>query len=188
MGNPLFDEFVQQINRPGINNLIEALPGLGYFDAPSSGGYHGAKPGGNLTHSLNVTEMAMSLYESHPYFMSLEPESIIICGLFHDIGKCNWHGKPQYVTNVLLSGSSSKNKPYKTNPDRLPVPHQTASVLILNQYISLTEDEEYAILYHNGLYTPDGNVIKGNETQLLTLLHFCDMWCSRFIERDDDNG
>jgi hypothetical protein len=184
-----FDEFIEQVKRPGIDKLVEALPEIGYFDAPSSGGYHGAKPGGNLAHSLLVTDMMMSLYEKHPLFMGLEPESIIICGLFHDIGKCNYHGKPQYVPNILYNGSPSKTKPFKTNPDRLPVPHQTASVLILSKYIELTADEEYAILYHNGLYTPDGNVIKGNETELLTLLHFCDMWCSRFIEREDaDNG
>jgi hypothetical protein len=54
--------------------------------------------------------------------------------------------------------------------------------MIAERYISLTEEEEQAILYHNGLYGVFKYEISGKETPLYMLLHFSDMWASRVIE------
>lgn len=174
-----FLNLFNQINRD-TGNLLEHLDEIGYYTAPASSQYHGAKEAGTLEHSINVTELMLKL---QPIIAPEIPnDSILICGLFHDLGKCAYYGKPHYLPNYLKSGKLSESKPYTTNQDRLPIPHQVASLHILSKYIQLTEDEVYAILYHNGLYTPDGRVIQGKETPLLLLLHFCDMWASRFIE------
>ncbi|MBB6217536.1 23S rRNA maturation-related 3'-5' exoribonuclease YhaM [Anaerosolibacter carboniphilus] len=180
----LRDRFLQlfnQLDRKGKEELLSHLEENQYFTCPSSSQFHGAKEEGNLEHSLNVTEVMLKLA---PHIApELPQESIIISGLFHDLGKASYFGKPNYIPNFLKSGELSKSKPYETNKDRLPIPHQIVSVHILSKYINLTEEETYAILYHNGLYTSDGYVIKGNETPLLMLLHFSDMWASRVIER-----
>jgi 23S rRNA maturation-related 3'-5' exoribonuclease YhaM len=111
-------------------------------------------------------------------------ESCIIVGMFHDIGKAAYYGKQEYVPNILKGGKVSEAKPFASNSDRLNIPHQVASLHIISKFIPLTEEESFAILFHNGLYTPDGKAIQGNETPLMLLLHFADMWASRFVEGD----
>ena len=49
-------------------------------------------------------------------------------------------------------------------------------------YIDLTEEEQHAILYHNGLYGPLKYEIQGNETPLYMIIHFADLWASRVVE------
>jgi 23S rRNA maturation-related 3'-5' exoribonuclease YhaM len=114
-----------------------------------------------------------------------EPNSIIIVSLLHDLGKASYRGKPNYVPNILKSGKLSETKPYETNKDLLIADHAYKSCMIASKFIELTEEEEFAILYHNGLYVPSGRDIQGKERPLQLLLHFSDMWCSRFIEKED---
>lgn len=169
----LFTTYIKKVKRPGIKNLFAFLRTNGYFSCPSSRKNHGVEEGGNLKHSLAVTEKLLQLREV------LAPEigedSCIICGLFHDLGKASYYNKPLYI---------KLGEEYIHNPDRLPIPHQVASLEMLGRFIPLTEEEAYAILYHNGLYTPDGTAIIGRETKLLMLLHWADMWVSHFTEKE----
>ena len=175
-----FEKLFNLIDREGKDSLLSYLDENGYFTAPSSTQYHGAVEGGNLEHSLNVTDLMLRVRET--LNADITGESIIIVGLFHDLGKCDYYGMPNYIKSAPLKSGKEPAKPYTTNPARLPIPHQVSSLHILSKFIPLTEDETYAILYHNGLYTSDGYVIKGNETPLLMLLHFADMWASRVVE------
>ena len=175
----------------------------GFFTAPCSGGHHLAKEGGLLEHSLNVYEsmekMAAKLCGNFMEISSAYRElkdSIIICALLHDLGKIGDFGKPNYVPNMIKDGrptkaepeqkyKQSESKPYKTNSGLLYEPHEVRSVKIASRFIDLTEDEEFAILMHNG---PEGVFryeIKGKETPLYLLLHFADMWASRVIEKGE---
>lgn len=176
-----FNKFIEQVKRPGKDNLINYLEQSDYFKAPSSTQYHGSKEQGLLEHSLNVADLMLRVNNIEK-FKTTDIESTIICGLFHDLGKSTYFNKPNYLPNILKSGEVSKAKPYEHNSERLYIPHQVASIHILSQYIELTEEETFAILYHNGLYTPDGKAVMGNETKLMLLLHFADMWASRFME------
>lgn len=175
-----FNELFAKINREGKVSLLEYLEQNHFFTCPSSSQYHGAQEGGNLLHSIKVTETALKLMET--LAPEIAEESVIICGLFHDLGKATYYRKPQYIENILKGGKRSDSKPYTTNSDRLPIPHQVSSLHILSKFIPLTEDEAYSILFHNALYTPDGRVISGKETPLLMITHWADMWASRFIE------
>lgn len=185
-----FDELFNLIEREGKDKLLEYLEKNGYFTAPCSSQYHLAEEGGLLEHSVNVTELMLELVPilNQDYKMSRNvtvlDESIVIVGLFHDLGKAAYYYKPNYVDNILKSGKRSESKPYTSNKDRLHVPHEVASIHILSKFIQLTEEETFAILYHNGLYTSTGYSLKGNERPLQTLLHFADLWCSRFIEAE----
>jgi len=176
-----FDALFAEIDRRGKLQLLNYLENNHYFTCPSSSQYHGAEEAGNFKHSILVTETALKLRDT--LSPELPRESVIIAGLFHDLGKAQFLDKPNYIPNLLKNGKMSDSKPYMTNPDRLPIPHQTVSALILSKFIDLTEDEYYAVLYHNALYTPDGRVISGRETKLLMLIHWSDMWASRFLEK-----
>lgn len=169
--------------RPGIDLLFFAMEKNGFFDSPCSGSYHLAKTGGLAEHSLNVYHLA------HDLNITLEadiPEkSIIISALLHDLGKMGDFGKPLYVENYLKSGKVSEAKPFISNPDLLYVDHEIRSISIASQYIQLTEDEYFAILYHNGLYGNFKYAIQGKETPLYMIIHWADMWASRVKEKED---
>lgn len=183
----------------GIRRLLRHMEDIGFYEAPCSAGNHLSKPGGLAEHSLNVAHYAMKLLKAwyeEPYYTKWA-DSVIICALLHDIGKCGQFQKPGYVPNIIKDGrptkadpvqkyKQSEDKPYKVNPDLLNVPHEIRSVTIITEYIALTEEEYHAILYHNGLYGPLYREINGKETALYMILHFADMWCSRIIEEEEE--
>jgi hypothetical protein len=78
-----------QVNRPGINDLINFMETSDFFEAPCSRDHHLAKVGGLAEHSLNVyntlSEKCFRYSE-----LSIPAESIIICGLAHDLCKVNY--------------------------------------------------------------------------------------------------
>lgn len=175
-----FNELWNEIERPGKDELLNHLREIGYFEAPASSAYHLAEDGGLFKHSVNVTEILLKMANAvdAPYTR----ETLIVVGLLHDIGKAAYYGKPNYVENILKSGKRSEAKPYETNKDRIAIPHEVAALHIIPKFIDLSEDEAFAILYHNGLYTSIGYQLKGNETGLFILTHAADMYCSRVNE------
>ena len=178
-----FMKYFSEITREGTVDLLEFLQETGYFTAPASTKHHLYEEGGLLEHSLNVLVTAQNIAPSLGMDGPEYRESIIIAALFHDLGKSSYYGEPMYVENILKSGLRSEAKPYVTNKDQLPIPHEITSVHILTKFIDLTEDEAFAIIYHNGLYTNLGYQLRGNERPLQMLIHFADMWASRVIEK-----
>jgi 23S rRNA maturation-related 3'-5' exoribonuclease YhaM len=176
-------ELLRSTERPGIENLIQHMEEIGFFTAPCSTQYHLCKEGGLAEHSLNVFNFLWEAYSTNSMIGNEASLSEIkIAALLHDIGKATYRGKPNYIPNILKSGEVSKAKPYESNSDRLYIPHEIVSLQIISKYIELTEEEEFAILYHNGMYVSSGRDINGKERPLQLLLHFADMWCSRFVE------
>lgn len=192
-----FVELLESTERKGIDKLINYMANSGFFEAPCSGGNHLAKEGGLLEHSLNVYDCMCDIANS--LLGEISPEmndSIIICSLLHDLGKIGDFGKPNYVPNMIKDGrptkaepeqkyKQSEAKPYVSNSELLHIPHEIRSIEIASRFIDLTEDENFAILYHNGLYGALGYELKGKETPLYLLLHFADMWASRVVEVEE---
>ena len=175
--------------RDGIKDLICYLDELDFFEAPASTQFHGAYDGALAEHSLNVLEYADKLaskWLSKDDYKALYP-SIVICALLHDLGNCGQFGKPLYVPNILKSGPSQA-KPFKTNPDLMTLPHEVVSCIEITKFIDLTEDEQIAIAWHNGLYGTFKYDIQGKETPLYMIIHFADMWASRVIESKTKEG
>ncbi|MCU0079307.1 HD family phosphohydrolase [Extibacter muris] len=181
-------------SRKGMKNLVDYMEENGFFTAPCSTSHHLAKEGGLAEHSLNVCDIAISLIAAFDADSRLL-ESVIICSLLHDIGKMGQFGKPNYVPNMLKGRATKANpnpepyqsdkKPYTTNPELLLVDHEVRALSIISRYIDLTEEEQQAILWHNGLYGPFKYEIQGKETPLYMILHFADMWASRIVEAED---
>lgn len=187
--NKLIDEFrdtLLKTKREGIAELLDYMAECGFLTAPCSGSFHLAKEGGLLEHSLNVLHAAEKISVALIGSKNLTKEmkdSIAICALLHDLGKMGQFEKPNYVPNILKSGEQSSSKPYTTNPDLLPVDHEIRSIAIASMFIDLTEEEHFAILYHNGMYGNLKYALQGHETQLYMIIHWADMWASRVIEK-----
>ena len=178
----------------GFNELIEALDQGGFFTAPCSTQYHLCKEGGLLEHSLNVEKIAIGL----AIHLGYEPiGSVSVAALLHDVGKMGQFGKANYVPNFVKDGKPTKSepiqkfkisesKPYASNPNLLYVDHEIRSIQIASQYIDLTEEESFAILYHNGMYSNLKYALNSKETPLQMIIHFADLWCSRVIEKESE--
>lgn len=183
-GKALFDGELIKTKRDNIKELIERMEDGGFYESPCSGAHHLAEPGGLLEHSLNVLTLAREL--ARAWESTIPDESITISALLHDLGKMGDHGKPNYAENYLKGGSRSSAKPYITNTNLVYIPHEVRSVLIAERYIYLSEEEEQAILWHNGLYGQFRNDITGKETELYMVIHFADMWASRITEKEEE--
>jgi 23S rRNA maturation-related 3'-5' exoribonuclease YhaM len=178
---------LKSTDRPGMGRLIDWMECNGFFTAPCSSQYHLSKEGGLAEHSLNVFNVAYMIKRTLLGDADvIKDENLTICALLHDIGKAEQYGKPNYIENMVSDRKGgykqSDKKPYITNAELFNVPHEIRSLSIIDRYIDLTEEEQFAILYHNGLYGSLKYEIQGRETPLYLILHFADMWCSRVIE------
>lgn len=181
--------------REGMDKLVGYMEENGFFTAPCSTQHHLSKEGGLAEHSFNVYESALDLYAVLGHHKVSE-ESVVICSLLHDIGKMGQFGKPNYIPNMLKGRATKANptpelkqsetKPFKSNPELMCLDHEVRALAIISKFIDLTEEEQQAILWHNGLYGPFKYEIQGKETPLYMILHFADMWASRVIEKEDD--
>lgn len=178
--------FLRQTERRGIEDLITYMDESGFFEAPCSTQYHLSCEGGLAKHSLNVADTLVSLARHLCMSECPEYDTLVIVGLLHDLGKAGDHYKPMYVENVLKkTGKRSESKPYVSNPDLLYIPHEVRSIAIAERFINLTEEEEHAILFHNGMYSELKYSYQGKEQLLDLLLHFSDMWVSRITEKEE---
>lgn len=192
---------LMKTGREGIEDLLDFMDEIGFFKAPASGGNHSSGGGGLADHSVNVMHSAekigLALLGGEAF--NVIQDSVIIASLLHDLGKCGDYGKQMYIPNMIKDGRPtqkdpeqkyklSESKPYKRNPDLLPIDHATRSIKLATLFIDLTEEEEFAIRYHDGLYETANYGVKGHETQLYMILHWADMWSSRVLEGDTGEG
>ena len=56
------------------------------------------------------------------------------------------------------------------------------SVYLVSKYISLSDAEAQAILYHDGQYIDDNKCVRHKEGPLTLLLHWADYWATHIYE------
>ncbi len=120
----------------------------GFKTAPASTKYHGAFEGGLYEHSKSVMNQLIELSNS----LNLKwfnPRSPYIVGMFHDLCKIDAYKKP--LDEVVLP----LNQQYIYNEDVILKGHGEKSVMLLSQFMSLTEEEILCIRYHMGAYEKD---------------------------------
>ena len=183
--------------RKGISKLISYMEEIGFFTAPASGGNHLCCEGGLVIHTASV----MMLAEKFGKLLFGEGyknvrNSLRIAAALHDLGKCGREGTPYYTENLVKDGRPTKadpvqrykrsdTKPYAINKDLCHIDHPLRSVELAARFIDLTEEEEHAIFYHDGMYGSLAYDLKGHEQPLQTCLHFADYWSAQFMEGKD---
>lgn len=172
--------------RENMTELLKEMKKGGFFSSPCSAKFHLCEAGGLAEHSINVYRTAKELNAA--LRANIPEDTIAIVSLLHDLGKMGDYNKPNYVENILKSGKQSEAEPYKSNKELLYIPHEVRSIAIAERFIKLTEEEEQAILYHNGLYGDFKYDINGKETPLYMILHFADLWACRAIETNKEGG
>ena len=103
-------------------------------------------------------------------------ESIALVSLFHDICKIGF-----YTTELRNSKVDGKwiKVPYYTVDDKFPMGHGDKSIIMLMEYMKLTDDEMLAIRWHMGLSVPkeEYNMMSKafSQCDLAVYLHIADM-------------
>lgn len=150
-----FIDMLRSTGREGIENVIEDLESMGFFEAPASAGHHLNVEGGLVIHSLNTAKAALGIYES---MKQLDPslagdvsrDGIIIASLLHDVCKTDiYHRSVKKRKNAL--GQWEDSEGYKVSYKSFPMGHGEKSVvLLLCSGLDLKDDEMLAIRWHMG--------------------------------------
>ena len=140
-----------------------------FLTAPASTKYHGAYEGGLYEHSVTVTETLVG-YTKDLQLEWQKERSPYIVGMFHDLCK---------IDEYTLTDDG-----YKHNEDVLLKGHGEKSVMLLSQFMTLTEEEIMCIRYHMGAYETENwkqfdLAIKKYPNVLYT--HTADMYASKLM-------
>lgn len=174
-------ELLKSTNREGMDSLIEFLEKSDFFKAPASTRFHGDHEGGLAEHSFKVYEILKEKVKIAG--LDIPEETIIISALLHDICKTNFY-KIDY-RNAKNSLGVWEKVPYYTIEDTIPYGHGEKSVMMLTEYIKLTNNEKYAIRWHMGFSEP--KELYGTLGQAFTkypfalLLHEADLEATYFF-------
>lgn len=135
----------------GNKDIMEFLcVDSGFMTAPASTKYHGNYPGGLFDHSYAVAETLLGLTVRNDLIWQ-RPESPLIVGLFHDLCKCDQYREIKPGLDLEYEDAPV----YEYNDKLLLKGHGDKSVMILSQFMRLTEEEVLCIRYHMGAYEKD---------------------------------
>ena len=118
----------------------------GFKTAPASTKYHGACEGGLYEHSCEVAGQLLSLTAC----LDLQwkrMESPMIVGMFHDLCKIDAYKQLSFDGNLVNAWEHNDNVLLKGHGDK--------SVMLLSQFMTLTDEEILCIRYHMGAYETD---------------------------------
>ena len=141
---------LKSTNREGMDSLIDFLEKSDFFKAPASTRFHGDHEGGLAEHSFKVYEILKEKVRIAG--LDVPEETVIISALLHDICKTNFY-KIDY-RNAKNSLGAWEKVPYYTIEDTIPYGHGEKSVMMLTEYIKLTNNEKYSIRWHMGFSEP----------------------------------
>lgn len=188
------------VSRSGISDLISYLEDTDFFTAPSSTMHHLACQGGLAIHSLNVYRLLSHKMKIYGFDTIINPESVIICGLCHDICKVNFYHpiikskKDGYRSNGKINWIDVKAYDVE---DQFPYGHGEKSVSILQDFIKLKPEEKLAIRWHMGPYEVGTMLDYGQKSAynkakefspLITLLATADQEAAAILEGGWQNG
>lgn len=168
---------LSNINRVGIADLAAYLQETDFFTAPASAKNHNNYRGGLVEHSLLVTINAIKIAE---IYKNVLPESVILVSLLHDICKINFY--KETTRNKKIDGVWTQ-EPYFEIQDSYPLGHGEKSVIILQRFIKLTNDEIMAIRWHMMGFDDSAREYGGSlalraaadKYPLITVLHMADL-------------
>ncbi len=201
----LFDTYILPV-REGALELREFLEKSSFFDDPASGKYHLNVPGGLCQHSLNVYHRLwdlLNLEKNRDTIQMPSPSTVAVVSLLHDLCKIGCYRqeprnqKTYDPEKVRAAGWGVKHDQlgdfiwetvlqYKFD-DPLPFGHGEKSVWIIQKYLTLSDEEAFAIRYHMGPWPKEEQNNCGKAFELYPLgclLFIADMQATYFDERE----
>lgn len=169
----LLRSFVKEYNCENIFPWEELLKS-DFFKAPASTKYHGAYEGGLFDHSMNVAN-ALCHFTKIGLTSWQRPESPLLVGIFHDACKLGKYKEDEFGG---FDWAPNKDLPIYGG-------HGAESLIRVQQWVKLTEEEAMCIRFHMGAYEKEdwdayGMAVERYPNVLYT--HTADMAASRLLE------
>ena len=170
-------QFIEEASKYSTLSLsaefIDWLREKGFFNKPAAIKHHGNYTGGLFDHSLAVTQSLNSMTKA----LNLKwqnTRSPFVVGMFHDLCKLE-----DYVKTTDTDG-------WAYNNDKILAGHGDKSIMLLSQFMTLTEEEILCIRFHMGAYQTDDwtaydKAIRKYESVLWT--HTADMYASKVLNK-----
>lgn len=164
------------------DGLFSWLNDVGYYTAPASMKHHGSEEGSLFIHSARVAEYLWHISKALNYEWE-RPQSPFIIGILHDVCKVDAYNK------IVDEGKDKKDTKeaagyhYEWNREQIYPGHGEKSLIMIMNYIKLTEEEKLCIRYHMGAFTDQkeweyySRAVKRCSGVLLT--HMADMMASQ---------
>lgn len=148
-----FITLLKSTERDGVDDVIEELQELGFFDAPASSSFHLNYDGGLVEHSLNVCRVALGIRQQMIAMNKnmaeyLPEDSVIIASLLHDVCKADIYKK---VTKKKKDkfGMIQTKQGFKLDYTNFPLGHGEKSVIVLLRAgLAMSDYEIMAIRWH----------------------------------------
>lgn len=119
----------------------------GFFTAPASTKYHGNYAGGLFDHSYMVMNLLVELSSANGLKWK-RTESPFIVGMFHDLCKID-----QYRIDTSTPRKIGEPVRYEYFNGTMYKGHGDKSIILLSQFLTLTDEEAACIRYHMGAFT-----------------------------------
>lgn len=214
MNNELIERYeslLKSTNRDGIDKLIEFIRKSDFYTAPASTRFHNCHEGGLLEHSLNVYDCLYNKVKSTDVFKKALSDSskefwdtdefektIVIVALLHDLCKMFMYEVEMKNKKIYSEHGSKKDNqgrydwesvPGYTVNDRVPYGHGEKSVMMIEQFITLTKEERFAIRWHMGFTEPKENWNTLNAAirmyPLILAVHEADLEATYMLEKEE---
>ena len=214
MNNELIERYeslLKSTNRDGIDKLIEFIRKSDFYTAPASTRFHNCHEGGLLEHSLNVYDCLYNKVKSTDVFKKALRDSskefwdtdefektIVIVALLHDLCKMFMYEVEMRNKKIYSDHGSKKDSqgrydwesvPGYTVNDRVPYGHGEKSVMMIEQFITLTNEERFAIRWHMGFTEPKENWNTLNAAirmyPLILAVHEADLEATYMLEKEE---
>jgi hypothetical protein len=178
--------YQSHITRAGSAELLDFLENkTDFFTAPASSKFHLACEGGLVEHSVNVAEQMLKYSDE-------KNESLVICGLLHDLCKFNYYKVGTRNVKNDTTGLWEKQPFYQVN-EKFPFGHGEKSVFLIERFMRLEPSEAMAIRWHMGGF--DDSVRGGSFSvsraferyPLAVKLHIADLTATFLVETRDKN-
>jgi 23S rRNA maturation-related 3'-5' exoribonuclease YhaM len=166
-------------------DLLDWLVANNFFLNPAAIKHHGNYAGGLFDHSLAVTNKLVELTKNLDLKWQ-NPRSPYVVGMFHDLCKIDSYTDENASEGTNGIAHISEEPKWVYNKNQLLKGHGDKSIMLLSQFINLTEEEILCIRFHMGAYETDDwdsydKAIRKYETVLWT--HTADMWAAKVVNK-----
>lgn len=195
-----FLDLLRSTKRDGVEDVINDLEDMGFFEAPASAGHHLNTVGGLVQHSLNTCKAALAVWEGMKKLdtsvgLEVEKDSVILATLLHDVCKSDVYKRTVKKRKNAL-GMWEDSEGYKVTYKNFPMGHGEKSVvLLLCSGLELTDAEMLAIRWHMGAFGLNMNSyeeLRNYDTArmlypLVTIVQVADSLAAGLLERTSEN-
>jgi len=181
-------DVLAQVERPGMDRVLEWLENSDFFTAPASTQYHSACPGGLALHSYIVCRLLR--VKNKKLGLGLSQDSVAVTGLLHDLAKCNTYvvqtknvkdGKKQNWKGEIVDNWTEKQ--VWAVEDKIPLGHGEKSAFSLLKLIELSDQEIAMVRWHMGPYDNEKGFTRAAAVwPSVVALYTCDMEAAYIIE------